>query len=75
MNRAIPVTNRGSREIEVAIEPEGQTFQLAPGHSLEIRYTLEVGDPGFAVEIDDTFLSIHAMVDKAVFHSDGRRLR
>ena len=70
----IPVSNDGSTELWVMLEPEGHTFGLQPAETLTIVVVGTMSEIEIEVDLDNHRISIGAMRDKEVWQ-DGKQLR
>lgn len=71
----IPITNRSSAEILVAVEPEGETHAVAPGQVCQITARPDLGasqDLEFEVEIGDGIVTVHLVCEKEVTIAKAR---
>lgn len=71
--RRFPVSNKGTEPIEIAIEPDGDCFELAVGEKIELRYEETPGDDQVVIEGSRiTFWFGHFYVE---IWQNGKRIR
>ena len=66
----LPIKNDSDHEIQIGLEPEGDSIQLSPGDKLVIRFLVEEGDAEVGdldIEYRVRFISVASMTSKEVF--------
>ena len=68
----LPFRNEGQRSFFLMLEPEGDSIEVEPGASVELRLVPEEGEQSLEIEEDADVLRVYSMSGKEIWKHGSR---